>query len=88
MEQRPIYRIATISSAGIRVTPEFGSCSDIAALAWPDAEHPDAQAPKAEWVLAMPGYRGPFSTPEEQTHASHQLHRYAFEQGAVRQVMP
>jgi hypothetical protein len=83
-----LYRIATISSAGIRVTPEFGSCSDIAALAWPDAEHPDAQAPKAEWVLAMPGYRGPFSTPEEQTHASHQLHRYAFEQGAVRQVMP
>ena len=76
------YRIATLSSAGITVTPEFGSCSDLAALTEPDA------GSGAEWVLAMPGFLGPFGTPDEQSRAAHQLHRYAFQQGVVREVTP
>ena len=76
------YRIATLSSAGIMVTPEFGSCSDLAALTEPSAPS------GAEWVLAMPGFLGPFGTPQEQNRAAHQLHHYVFQQGVVREVMP
>ena len=76
------YRIATLSSAGITVTPEFGSCSDLAALTEPPTPS------GAEWVLAMPGFLGPFGTPQEQHRAARQLHHYVFQQGVVREVMP
>ena len=76
------YRIATLSSAGITVTPEFGSCSDLAALIEPPTPS------GAEWVLAMPGFLGPFGTPQEQHRAARQLHHYVFQQGVVREVMP
>ena len=76
------YRIATLSSAGISVTSEFGSCSDLAALIEPPAPS------GAEWVLAMPGFLGPFGTPQEQHRAARQLHHYVFQQGVVREVIP
>ena len=64
------------------VTPEFGSCSDLAALTEPPTPS------GAEWVLAMPGFLGPFGTPQEQHRAARQLHHYVFQQGVVREVMP
>lgn len=77
-----LYRVVTLSADGVSVTPEFGSCSDIANV-WVDEL--DDQA----LVVVMPGYRGPFESESERATAVLQKHVFRFRDGVVtRAVRP
>ena len=76
-----LYRFATLSPQGIEVTPEFGTCSNIATVATGEG-HSGLREP----VVTMNGSRGPFEPEEEQRRAHMQLHRFVLRLGQVHEV--
>ena len=78
-----LYRFALLRREGIRVTPEFGSCSDLATFTLQDAAD-GTEEPQ----LAMPGFLGPFEPEEAQQRAAMRLHRFVLRQGQVQALEP
>lgn len=76
-----LYRFAILTPQGIVVTPEFGTCSNIATVAI-DEGHSGSPEP----FVTMNGSRGPFEPEEEQRRAHMQLHRFVLRQGQVHEV--
>ena len=76
-----LFRFATLTSQGIAVTPEFGTCSDIATVAMNSV----TLDPGPELVVSMAGYRGPFESEQEQQRAYRQLHRFTLRQGVIHE---
>ena len=76
-----LYRFATLSPQGIGVTPEFGTCTNIATVAI-DEGHGGSHEP----IVTMNGSRGPFEPEEEQRRAHMQLHRFVLRQGEVHEI--
>lgn len=56
-----LYRFVTINAAGLRATPEFGTCSDII---YPTSDLKDSV------MVAMVGFSGPFEPAAEQRKAA------------------
>ena len=79
-----LYRFATLTAQGIAVTPEFGSCSDIATATL--EKTPDG-APEPQ--VRMAGSRDPIAALGETAPAPErmQLRRFALRNGAV-EVIP
>lgn len=73
-----LYRFATLTPKGIAVTPEFGTCSDIASVTF--SETPDGK-PRA--MVTMNGFFGPFEPETERQRAHMELHRFALRNGAL-----
>ncbi len=76
-----LYRFATLSPQGIGVTPEFGTCTNIATVAI-DEGHGGSHEP----IVTMNGSRGPFEPEEEQRRAHMQLNRFVLRQGQVHEI--
>ena len=76
-----LYRFATLSPQGIGVTPEFGTCTNIATVAI-DEGHGGSHEP----IVTMNGSRGPLEPEEEQRRAHMQLHRFVLRQGQVHEI--
>ncbi|WP_311223548.1 MULTISPECIES: hypothetical protein [unclassified Acidovorax] len=76
-----LYRFATLTPQGIGVTPEFGTCSDIATVTLDQA-----QSGLPEPLVTMNGARGPFAPEEEQRRAHMQLHRFVLRHGLVQEL--
>jgi hypothetical protein len=76
-----LYRFATLTPRGIAVTPEFGTCSDIAAIT---LGQPPGGAP--EPLVTMTGFFGPFEPEMDQQRAHMQLHGFALRQGQVQET--
>lgn len=76
-----LYRFATLSPQGIGVTPEFGTCTNIATVAI-DEGHGGSHEP----IVTMNGSRGPLEPEEEQRRAHMQLHRSVLRQGEVHEI--
>ena len=78
-----LYRFATLTAQGIAVTPEFGSCSDIATAAL--EKTPDG-APEPQ--VRMAGSRDPIAALGETAPAPErmQLRRFALRNGAVEAI--
>lgn len=76
-----LYRFASLTPQGIAVTPEFGTCSNIATVATGEG-HSGLREP----VVTMNGSRGPFEPEEEQRRAHMQLHRFVLRLGQVHEV--
>lgn len=80
-----LYRFATLTPGGIVVTPEFGTCSGIAALT---LLAPGTGGSLPEPQLAMTGYMGPFEPLQERQRAAMRLHRFVLSQGQVQALQP
>lgn len=80
-----LYRFATLTPSGIVVTPEFGTCSGIAALT---LLAPSTGGSLPEPQLAMTGYMGPFEPLQERQRAAMRLHRFVLSQGQVQELQP
>lgn len=76
-----LYRFATLTPQGITVTPEFGTCTDIAAVTF-DKKQGSAPEPR----VTMTGFLGPLETAQEMQRAYMQLHRFVLRQGQVQEV--
>lgn len=74
-----LYRFATITPQGITVTPEFGTCSDIAAVSLGKA-----QGATPEPHVTMTGFVGPLEPEQERLRAHMKLHRFVLHQGLVQ----
>ena len=74
-----LYRFATLTLQGIAVTPEFGTCSDIASIRLPDSQPGEMPEPR----LSLVGFMGPFEPEAEQERASRRLYRFVLRQGKV-----
>ena len=79
-----LYRFATLTQQGIAVTPEFGTCSDIASIVLPDPQPGNDPEP----VLSIVGFKGPSNPEAEQQQAARSLHRFALRQGKVLELEP
>lgn len=73
-----LYRFATLTRQGIAVTPEFGTCSDIASLTLHKASHAVLLP-----MLTFNGFQGPFEPDSERQRAHMQLYRFVLEDGQV-----
>ena len=73
-----LFRFATLSPQGIAVTPEFGSCSDIASANL--EKSPDG--PPTPTVV-MSGFLGPFEPAQAREQAFSKIQRFALRQGSV-----
>ncbi|UJB66896.1 hypothetical protein YS110_20060 [Acidovorax sp. YS12] len=76
-----LYRFVTLTAQGITVTPEFGSCSDIATATLEKA--PDGTPMP---LVTMNGFFGPFEPEAERQRAHMQLHRFTLRNGAVEAI--
>ncbi len=79
-----LYRFATLTQQGIAVTPEFGTCSDIASILLPDPQPGNDPEP----VLSIIDFKGPYEPEAEQQQAARSLHRFALRQGKVLELEP
>ena len=79
-----LYRFATLTQQGIAVTPEFGTCSDIASIVLPDPQPGNDPEP----VLSIVGFKGPSNPEAEKQRAARNLHRFALRQGKVLEMEP
>ena len=79
-----LYRFATLTQQGIAVTPEFGTCSDIASIVLPDPQPGNDPEP----VLSIVGFQGPSNPEAEQQREARSLYRFALRQGKVLEVEP
>lgn len=77
-----LYRFATLTPQGIAVTPEFGTCSNIASVTLHDAQTGGAPKP----LVTMTGFLGPFEPEAEQERAFMRLHRFALHQGLTLEL--
>lgn len=77
-----LYRFASITAQGIAVTPEFGTCSDIAAI----THQPPSPGKDPEPVVTMTGFLGPFESSQAQKHATMRAHRYVLRRGQVKEL--
>ncbi len=77
-----LYRFATLTQQGIAVTPEFGTCSDIASIVLPDPQPGNDPEP----VLSIVGFKGPSNPEAEQQQAARSLYRFALRQGKVLEM--
>ena len=73
-----LYRFATLTPQGIAVTPEFGTCSGIAAVTLQAA-----RGSTREPLVTMTGSQGPHEPLLEQQRALMRLHRFVLRQGQV-----
>lgn len=76
-----LYRFATLTADGIAVTPEFGSCSDIAAIT---LQKRTGHLP--EPLLSVVASQGSFSTQEEQQQLLQQPSRYRLRDGQIQKI--
>lgn len=76
-----LYRFATLTPQGIAVTPDFGTCSDIAAVTLHETPS-GAQVP----LVTIVGFLGPFQPEEERQRARMQVHHFALRQGQVEEL--
>ena len=79
-----LYRFATLTQQGIAVTPEFGTCSDIASIVLPDPQPGNDPEP----VLSIVGFQGPSNPEAEQQREARSLYRFALRQGKVLEMEP
>ena len=70
-----LFRFITVSAAGVRVTPEFGTCSDII--------YPTMDAKTATITIAANGFRGPFESQAEKQKAYMTKTVFRFANGRV-----
>ena len=70
-----LFRFITVSAAGGRATPEFGSCSDII--------YPTFDSKTGMVTVAMNGFRGPFNTEAEKRKAYMSKTVFRFANGQV-----
>lgn len=73
-----LFRIVMLSAQETRVSPEFGSCSDLA-KATLEKDASGAYQP----VITMLGFKGPMEPEADQIKASQTVQRYAFERGQI-----
>ena len=73
-----LFRFATLSPQGIAVTPEFGSCSDIASA---NLEKGPDGTPTP--TVVMSGFLGPFEPAQAREQAFSKIQRFALRQGSV-----
>ena len=71
-----MFRFASVTAAGVRVTPEFGTCSDII--------YPTSDG-KAGVTVAMVGFVGPLESKAEQEKAGRTKVVFGFLNGEVRE---
>jgi len=76
-----LYRFATLTPQGISVTPEFGTCSAIAAVTF-DKTQDGTPMPQ----VTMTGFLGPFEPAQEIQRAHMQLHRFVLRQGLAQKL--
>lgn len=69
-----MFRFATVTAAGVRVTPEFGTCSDIIS--------PTSDA-KTEVTVAMVGFVGPLESKAAQETAGRKKVVYTYRNGQI-----
>ena len=70
-----LFRFITVSAAGVRVTPEFGTCSDII--------FPTMDTKTATITIAANGFRGPFEPEAEKQKAYMTKTVFRFANGRV-----
>jgi hypothetical protein len=68
-----LYYFATVTSAGAKATPAFGTCAGL------------TQVKRASSTLSvhMPGYRGPFEPEQQRLKAARERHVFVFRAGVV-----
>jgi hypothetical protein len=67
------YHFVTVAASGIRVSPSFGSCSDLAEV-----------SRKGDQILvSMPGFVGPFESKAAQAKAARRKHVFVYANGVV-----
>ena len=77
-----LYRFATLTPLGIAVTPEFGTCSDIASVTLAEAPS-GAKEPQ----ITMVGARGPLEPEDAEQNTRMQLHHFTLRQGQVQELL-
>lgn len=65
-----LYRYVAVSAAGVRATPEFGTCSDLVFPVY------DGQN---RFAVNMVGFAGPFESADVQTRAARTRHVYHYD---------
>jgi hypothetical protein len=68
-----IYYFVTVTKSGAKVTPSFGTCSDLIKV----KRLGDSVS------VSMPGYQGPFESKRAQSRAARERHVYIYHAGEV-----
>lgn len=74
-----LFRVVTLSEAGVVSTPEFGTCSDVVRVFTLGTDEPGLE-------FLMTEYRGPSVPIQERLQAAMKLRRFEFFNGQVRAV--
>jgi hypothetical protein len=68
-----IYYFVTVTKSGAKVTPSFGTCSDLIRV----------KRVGDSVSVSMPGYQGPFESKRAQSRAARERHVYLYHAGVV-----
>ena len=68
-----LYYSVTVTKSGVRVTPSFGTCSDLIKI----------KLSGDSISVSMPGYRGPAESKQAQRRAAGERHVFNYHAGAV-----
>jgi hypothetical protein len=68
-----IYYFVTVTKSGTKVTPSFGTCSDLIKV----------KRVGDSVSVSMPGYQGPFESKMAQSRAARERHVYLYHAGEV-----
>jgi hypothetical protein len=68
-----LYYFVTVTKSGAKVTPSFGSCSDLVKI----------KRTGASISVSMPGYQGPFESKRAQSRAARERHVFIYHAGVV-----
>lgn len=68
------YTFFTVTANAVSASPEFGTCAEVSEV-----------KPNGNTIrLAMPGFKGPFESPESQAAAANERHVFVFHDGVVK----
>lgn len=70
-----LFRFITVSASGVRMTPEFGTCSDLIYPTW--------DSKTGTVTVAMSGFRGPFESEAEKQKAYMTKTEFRFANGQL-----
>jgi hypothetical protein len=68
-----LYYFVTVTKSGAKVTPSFGTCSDLVKV----------KRIGDSISVSMPGYQGPFESKRAQSRAARERHVYLYRAGVV-----
>jgi hypothetical protein len=68
-----LYYFVTVTNSGAKVTPSFGTCSDLIKV----------KRTGDSISVSMPGYRGPFESKRAQLRAARERHVFVYHAGVV-----